>query len=367
MKKIDTRSTGTRVLKRMNTVHLFHNAVSMIKHEVPEGFPERPERLAAVTAALKTSGLWSACQPTSIDAVSEDIFVKHYGAEEVARWKTMVVKAADKVIQDDVSGDIYWSAGSLEAISTAANAAITAVKTVLSKRATIEYAFCVLRPPGHHCFQTPAGFCTVNNIALAAQEALDQGKRVAILDWDYHFGDGTAETFLDNPNVMFCSLHCAKDRRRQMTYPIHPLKGDLLAEKTGGRMFNIQWAKDDADNAAYAYAFQKAILPALRRFSADIILVSAGYDALKGDDLAGMELTAPVFQHITKALVSLQVPVVCVMEGGYNTELLSQGVVETVRGLLEKGSDDLATLGASVKDSHKKVVDAVAPANLYVS
>ena len=83
MKKIDTRSTGTRVLKRMNTVHLFHNAVSMIKHEVPEGFPERPERLAAVTAALKTSGLWSACQPTSIDAVSEDIFVKHYGAEEV--------------------------------------------------------------------------------------------------------------------------------------------------------------------------------------------------------------------------------------------------------------------------------------------
>jgi len=332
----------------------------MIKHAVPEGFPERPERLTAVTAALKTSGLWSACRTTSIDAVSEEVLVKHYGAEEVARWKTMVIRADDAVIQDDVCGDIYWSAGSLEAISTAANAAITAVKTVLAADAAIEHAFCVLRPPGHHCFLMPAGFCTVNNIALAAQEALDQGKRVAILDWDYHFGDGTALTFLNNPNVMFCSLHCAKDRRKQTTYPIHPLKGELLAEKTNGRMFNIQWAKDDADNAAYAYAFQTVILPAIRRFSADVILVSAGYDALKGDDLAGMELTAPVFQHLTKALVSLQIPVVCVMEGGYNTELLSQGVVETVRGLLEKGSDDLTTLCAEVKDHHKKVADAVA-------
>jgi len=332
----------------------------MMKHVVPPGFPERPTRISAVTAALEASGLWSACHTVAVEPISEDVFVKKYGAEEVARWKALVLQAklVGEVIEDDVCGDIYWSEGSLEAISTAASAAITAVRTVLAA-GEVEHAFCVLRPPGHHCFQMPAGFCTVNNVALAAQEALDAGKRVAILDWDYHFGDGTAETFLENPNVMFCSLHCARDRRRQATYPSHPLKGGALATKTDGRMFNVQWARDDANDAAYAYAFDAAILPALRRFAPDIILVSAGYDALKGDDLAGMELTAPVFRELTKALATLNRPIVAVMEGGYNTELLASGVVETVRGLVEGGDNELSILGALAQKHHKAVVDTV--------
>ena len=343
----------------MRPVHLFHNTASMVKHVVPREFPEKPARLTAVMAALETSGLRSLCKPCTVSPISEEVFVKRYGASEVVRWKELIMKAklVGEVVEDDVCEDIYWSSGSLEAISTAANAAVMATKTVLRAK-EVEHAFCVLRPPGHHCFQMPAGFCVVNNVALAAQEALDMGKRVAILDWDYHFGDGTAETFLENPNVMFCSIHCAKDRRGRATYPTHALKGGLLGKKTGGRMFNIQWAKDDADNAAYAYAFQTAILPALRLFKPDIILVSAGYDALKGDDLAGMELTAPIFQELTKALTGLNIPTVCVMEGGYNTELLASGVVETVRGLLEGGADTLAVLSATVKKKHKAVVDA---------
>jgi len=356
LKKIDERVlpviTGT-----MNRVHIFYNA-QMLKHEVPAGFPERPERLIAVTSALTTSGVWSSCQTSSITPISDDVLVKRYGAEEVNRWKGMVSQASDAkdILPDDECLDIYWSSGSLEAISTAANAAISAVKTVLSAK-QVEHAFCVIRPPGHHCFQMPAGFCAVNNIALAAQDALDMGKRVAIIDWDYHFGDGTAQTFLENPNVMFCSLHCAKNRRGHITYPKSPLKGDALSRTTHGRMFNIQWEKDDANDAAYAYAFQTAILPALRSFSPDIILVSAGYDALKGDDLAGMELTPPIFRRLAQSLVSLNIPVVCVMEGGYNTELLAQGVLETVRGLLD-GGDDLSSLAETVGSRHKTIVDS---------
>ena len=344
----------------MRPVYLFHNTASMVKHVVPREFPETPARLTAVMTALETSGLWSLCKPCAATPISEDVFVKRYGASEVVRWKELVMKAklVGEVVEDDVCEDVYWSSGSLEAIATAANAAVMATKTVLSAKG-VEHAFCVLRPPGHHCFQMPAGFCAVNNVALATQEALDMGKRVAILDWDYHFGDGTAETFLENSNVMFCSLHCAKNRRGRATYPSHPLKGELLSTKTGGRMFNIQWAKDDADDAAYAYAFQTAIIPALHRFAPDIILISAGYDALKGDDLAGMELTAPIFQELAKSLTALNIPTVCVMEGGYNTELLAGGVVETVRGMLEGGPDTLAVLGATVKKHHKAVVDAL--------
>lgn len=343
----------------MRPVHIFHNLASMVKHVVPYGFPESPARLIAVTEALESSGIWSLCKPQEVGQISEDVFIKQYGKEEVTRWKELVehAKLADDVVDDDMCGDIFWSSGSLEAIATAANAAVTATKTVLMADG-VEHAFCVLRPPGHHCFQTPSGFCTVNNVVLAAQVALDMGKRVAIIDWDYHFGNGTADTFLENSNVMFCSLHCAKDRHKQTTYPSHPLKGDLLAVKTNGRMFNIQWLKDDADDAAYAYAFDTAILPAIRLFAPDIILVSAGYDSLKGDDLAGMELTAPVFREITKALTCLNIPTVCVMEGGYNTDLLASGVLETVRGLLGGGVDGLAILGALAQEHHKAVVDA---------
>jgi len=85
--------------------------------------------------------------------------------------------------------------------------------------------------------------------------------------------------------------------------------------------------------------------------------VSAGYDALKGDDLAGMELTPPIFRRLAQSLVSLNIPVVCLMEGGYNTELLAQGVLETVRGLLD-GGDELSSLAETVGSRHKTIVDS---------
>jgi histone deacetylase 6 len=182
----------------------------------------------------------------------------------------------------------------------------------------------------------PSGFCFLNNVVLAARTLLAAGKRVAILDWDYHFGDGTANALWGEEAVMFVSLHAAQSRSGFPTYPANnarDMKGGGLRKRSKGRSFNVQWPVDDADDAAYAYAFRRLILPALHQFSPDVIIVSAGYDAIRGDSLAGMELTAEAFGFMARALTTLELPVLCILEGGYDVHLLASGVANTILGL----------------------------------
>lgn len=350
-------------LKKMkDTVHLYHNLVEMSKHIAPSGFPERPVRLAGVETALYEKGLWTQCVDHLVTVpVDRAVLTAEYGDAEVARWERACDLAVAGPDFDDRSADIYWSKETLKAVGIAVGASIQAVHTVLDAQAggEVEHAFAIIRPPGHHCFDVPSGFCIANNVVLATRAALARGKKVAIVDWDYHFGDGTAEAFLKEPNVMFTSLHCATDRRGSATYPRSPLKGATLAERSSGRLFNIQWERDDADNAAYADAFTRAVVPAFRRFAPDLVIVSAGYDAIKGDTLAGMNLTPRVFELLTSMLKTLGVPVVCVLEGGYDPGLLGAGVAATVEGLLAQN----CVLEAGVaKPIHRCVVDDVVTA-----
>lgn len=348
-------------LSRMSSVYLFHNSVAMSKHVSPPGGPpERAARLTGIETALEKTGIGALCIERVVDHVyPRASFVAEYGEAVVSAWEASVSKAGAFPIFDDECGDIYWSAGSLEAVGIAAQAAVSAVETALAESA---HAFAVVRPPGHHCFDLPAGFCIANNVVLAARAALAAGKRVAIIDWDYHFGDGTAQALLKEPAAMFVSLHCEQARRRGPTYPQHPLKGDALLSRTKGRCFNIMWDYDDADDAAYAYAFDRVILPALHKHKPDVILVSAGYDALKGDMLAGMKLTPPLFHDLAAALKTVGVPVVCVLEGGYSPDLLGAGVCETLRGLLNPVAINLKAASAGVKAMHAETVDTVASA-----
>jgi histone deacetylase 6 len=260
---------------------------------------------------------------------------------------------------DELSGDIYWSKDTMTAVRIAAAASRDAVSTVLNAAADgkIEHAFAIVRPPGHHCFNTPSGFCVANNVVLAARVALAAGKRVAILDWDYHFGDGTAQEFLETPSVAFCSLHCARDRHGDSTYPRSPIKGDALAKQTKGRMFNIMWDADDADSAAYIASIEHIIVPAFLKFAPDILLISAGFDALKGDTLAGMNVSPYAFYEMTLRLQWLRIPIVAVLEGGYDLTLLGRGVRSTIDGL-HADVDDF-TLGGTPAPQHAAVIESV--------
>ncbi len=359
----------TRSTMSSKSVFLFHNFAAQAKHVPPSSyFPERPLRFAGIQDVLDSTGLWDKCINRHVESgLTRDDLVAEYGEKEVRAWETAVRDAArrgDSVL-DKRCSDIYWSEHSLDAVKTAAGAAVEAVEAVLRASAahdSLKHAFVAVRPPGHHCFNLPAGFCIANNVVLAAKRALMAGKRVAIIDWDYHFGDGTAEAFLNDDRVAFVSLHCAYDRAGHATYPSHYLKGDALCERTEGRMFNIQWQRDDADNCAYAYAFERAVLPALRRFAPDIILVSAGYDGIAGDSLAGMEMTPQGFFELTLGLKSLGLPVVCVLEGGYDPILLGNGVAKTIEALLSDKPPTLDALASIASEAHKAVVDSVVSA-----
>jgi histone deacetylase 6 len=344
------------------SVFIFHNFDAITNHVPPsDDFPECAARLDGIKSALDKTDMWTRCYERKIYTIlSREEFVAAYGKKTIARWETSVAQATrlEKPIEDYDSPDIYWSAGSLCAVGIAASASVEAVKTVLAS-AILTHAFCIVRPPGHHCFNVPEGFCIANNVAHAAKTAIAAGKRVAILDWDYHFGNGTVDTFLHNSAVAFCSIHCARTRTGVTTYPHHKLKSGALAEKTRGRMFNVIWEHDDADDAAICYAMTSAILPAFSRFAPDIILISAGYDAIEGDTLAGMNLTPGVFAILTKAICNLGVPVVGILEGGYEPELLGAGVIATLHGMLSDPCSDIDTIAADVQWKHKKVVDAV--------
>lgn len=347
---------------KMSSVTLFHNFPAMVDHIPPSAtFPENGGRLDGILAALNGSGLWSACENNMVATpYPREAFIEVYGSKTVRGWEYEAARAKGKPVWSKQCGDIYWSSGSLHAVGIAAACSVEAVKHALE---TGQHGFALVRPPGHHCFDVPAGFCIANNVVLAALSALAAGKKVAILDWDYHFGDGTALAFLKTEGVAFCSIHAERTVGGSLTYPVHKLKGDELRKKTGGRMFNIQWTYDDADDAALCYAMERAILPAFTKFAPDLLLISAGYDSIAGDDLAGMNISPAAYHVLTHELRKLGVPIVAVLEGGYNPTLLGEGVCATVRGL--RGEDvpfDCAEKAKMVGADHAAVVDSVADA-----
>lgn len=361
---------------------MYHNTAAMIQH-VPTGpdSPERPERLVGIEGILKghtyqqslyfltltrhrgrailrpipakPDSVWDRCSTQCIeDPLSREAMVTEYGAKHVQLWENILADEGNPATEE---GDNYWSSGTLYAARIAAQAAVQAAQDILTGR-TVN-AFCLIRPPGHHCFQTPTGFCVLNNIVLAAKECLKASKRVAIVDWDYHFGDGTAKSFLDDERVAFVSLHAAKTTDGWPTYPPNDksdLKGDGLQKRTQGRMWNIQWLQDDADDAAFQYAFETNILPRFQAWNPDVVLISAGYDAAKGDDLAGMLVSPHQFRRCTEILMRLGKPMLAVLEGGYNPALLGACVKETILGFLKEPCE---ALSETVQEKHKQCVD----------
>jgi acetoin utilization deacetylase AcuC-like enzyme len=351
----------------------------MVQHVPPRAaFSEKPDRIVGIEGRLKgysfqeacsgdvwdmparPGSVWKSCKNVLVnEPLSREEIVAEYGEAEVSRWIAALPQEGENPKWDTKNGDIYWSSGSLYAAGIAANAAVQATRDVL--QGLNQTAFCIVRPPGHHCFQTPEGFCILNNVVLAAKEALSQGKKVAIVDWDYHFGDGTAKAFLRNEDVMFVSLHAKYSRYGDETYPRNTwdnLKGSGLCKKTQGRMFNVLWVLDDADDSAYTYAFQKVILPALQTFNPDIVFISAGFDAVKGDALAGMYVSPKQFAYMSACIADLGVPTIAVLEGGYDPELLAECTEFTIKGLRDQNCMNYGSI-ESLNPMHAQVVDSV--------
>jgi acetoin utilization deacetylase AcuC-like enzyme len=221
---------------------------------------------------------------------------------------------------------------SWDAALTAAGAVITAVKGV--SEGLYKNAFCAVRPPGHHAEISKAmGFCLLNNVAIGAKYARSalHMKKAAIIDFDVHHGNGTQNVFYADPSVFYVSLHL---------WPHYPGTGS--ADETGsglaaGCNLNIPMSAGMGD-AEYLERMDNAVIPALREFSPDIILVSAGFDAHADDPLGGASLTEIGFAEMTRRIVTLAHElghdrVVSVLEGGYNLQALAISVTAHVAEL----------------------------------
>jgi acetoin utilization deacetylase AcuC-like enzyme len=288
-------------------------------HRSMEPHPERPERLVAARAGLKravAAEQWArvAARPVS----DEEVLRVH--SESYLRLLRDALGAG----WGHIDADTFFCPETEEAAWLAAGGAVELCRAVVEGPARRGLA--LLRPPGHHaCASRAMGFCLLNNIAIAAADALAQGlSRVAIVDWDVHHGNGTQDIFYDDARVLFISLHQS---------PLYPGTGRV--EERGARggdgyTVNVPMPPGSGPNA-YGAAFREVVLPVLESFDAELVLVSSGLDGHRRDPLAQLELDAECFGAMTSALVEHvdeagHGRLALFLEGGYDLEAIEESV-----------------------------------------
>ncbi|MHB0856725.1 MAG: histone deacetylase family protein [Anaerolineae bacterium] len=293
--------------------------------------PERPERLTAIMELLSQQGLLDDLSPiAAVEASSQELRRVH-SPDLVERLQRLASQGGGAV-----DADTWVGPQSYHVAATAAGGTVAAARAILESQVTS--AFALVRPPGHHATRTRAmGFCLLNHIALAASWALESGQasRIAIVDFDVHHGNGTADILRDDPRVLYVSLH---------QHPFYPGTGHWRDAKPGSQV-NIPLPPLTGDEG-YARAFARIVEPAVRRHQPDLLMASAGYDAHWADPLARMLLSTTGFRHMADSLVQLASElcggrILLVLEGGYDTTALAHGVATTLSALLGRPFDDI--------------------------
>ena len=293
------------------------------RHDPGALHPDTAERLSAIGNQMIMSGM--------------DYVVVHHDAPRATRrqlarvhdrdYVNRVFKMAPKAGAVEIDGDTVMSPGTLDAALRAAGAGILGVDLIMAGKANP--VFCCVRPPGHHAEHGRAmGFCLFNNIAVAAAHALARHrlKRVAVVDFDVHHGNGTEDCFRAEPRVLFCS---------SFQHPFYPFTGH---ESDTANLVDVPLPRGTT-GPEFRAAIEEHWLPALDRFAPEFLFISAGFDAHLLDDMSGLNLTEADYGWLTERLAAIarthaKGRILSMLEGGYEPGALARSVVAHLNALL---------------------------------
>ncbi len=301
-----------------------------LEHKTNNRHPERPSRITSIIRQLKRDGIFYKLKHIEpyrpsinwIREVHNNSYIQRL--EMASKNKNSFLDSIDTPINSKTYEVALWAVGGV----------MSAIDSIMDD--TINRAFCAVRPPGHHAKKNSSmGFCFFNNIAIATRYLRDKYniKKVLILDWDVHHGNGTQDFFYDDNNVFFVSLHQDK------LYPGSGLQKDIGIGKGKNYTLNCPMPSHSID-IHYLKAFDEKIIPAINSFNPDFIMISAGFDAHIDDPLGEMSLTEKGFSLMTKEILKIAKrfcngKIVSVLEGGYNLGALSKSVSTHIKALMD--------------------------------
>jgi len=321
-------------------------------HVVPAGFPDIPERLDWAVEAARQAG--ADLRTPSVEQLEAEECAALVDRVHIDRRLERLAKAAEPLRARLDTPDCPVSTGTPTAALVALQTTLVAWRHAAE---TGGAGLALVRPPGHHATPRLAmGFCYLNNVAIAARLAQDLGRRrVAILDFDVHHGNGTQELFYHRRDVLYTSIH------EHGLFPGTGSYDEVGVEEGAGYTINVPLVRGAGD-AHYARVMQELLAPALREFQPDLILVSAGYDPHHAEPLAEMDCSARAFYDWT-ALLARTADETCagrlvlVLEGGYSLTWLGPCVENSLRALLGRGPSDIADRSAEPHPGQREMIE----------
>ena len=309
------------IVKRVSLAFITHPECHL--HEMGEGHPECPERLAAIEDRLISARLDYVISRHDAPPATREQLLRVHDPDYVNALEELSPAAGLVQIDPDTAMNPHTFRAALRA----AGAAVLGTDLVVSGRA--EAAFCAVRPPGHHAERARAmGFCFFNNVAIGAAHALEQHglERVAIVDFDVHHGNGTEDAFRDDPRVLMVST---------FEHPFYP--GSGVAGRSE-RMVNVPLPAG-AGRREFRAAVEQEWLPALHRFQPQMLFISAGFDAHRDDGMAFLRFSDSDYAWVTALVREVAARhaggrIVSLLEGGYDLDVLARCVAAHLRELV---------------------------------
>lgn len=313
-----------------NVGFVYHS--DFLKHKTGPMHPERPERLETIISTLEKKNLKKKLRNIRPKPADESWLTSIHTSQHLDALKAVGAQAVNDLAYID--GDTPMSRDSLHAAFLAVGGVLGGIDAIMSNE--VSSVFCAVRPPGHHAEPSRAmGFCLFNNVAIGARYFQKKYglKKILIVDWDVHHGNGTQEAFYRDPSVLFFSTH---------QYPFYPGTGAETDRGLGaglGSTINVPMKAGSGDNE-YIEVFNSRLLPAAHEFEPDAVMISAGFDGHQNDPLASMRLTEEGYAELSRIVKGIAEKhaagrIISCLEGGYHLESLALSVYRHIQVLLD--------------------------------